>query len=139
MYNNTSDKDLHTWHLRLGHLSDTVMHQLPFLSNSRSSEHKCYVCPMAKQTRNSFPKSIIQSEQPFELVHIDIWGHYHTYSLFGENYILTLVDDFTRATWTYLMSYKSQTCATLAKYIKLMQNNLTPPLKLSGVTMVHNF
>lgn len=112
----------HLWHSRLGHPSDMVLHHLPFALDPKVFNHRCYVCPMAKHTRSSFPKNTIQSKCPFEFVHVDIWGPYHLSSMTGANYFLTLVDDFTRATWTYLMTYKNQTCAVLEIFFNLVQN-----------------
>lgn len=97
-YANSFCKDFHMWHLRLGHPSDNVIYHLPFAIAPRTTDHKCYICPMAKQTRNSFSKSVIQTKGPFVLIHIDIWGPYHTPFIYGASYFLTLVYDFTRAT-----------------------------------------
>lgn len=75
-------------------------------------------------------KSIIQSRKPFELIHVDIWGPYHTPSMTGANYFMTLIDDFTRATCTYLMTYKSQTCVVLEKFVNLVQNQFNITIKI---------
>lgn len=84
---------------------------------------------MAKQTRISFPKSIIQTKESFELIHIDILGHYHTHSITGASYFLTLVDDFSTATWTYLITHKSQSHAILEKLISIVQNQFNKSVK----------
>lgn len=130
VYANTSSTYLHIWYSRLGHPSDIVLHQLPFIFDLKSHDHKCYICPMAKQTRISFQNSFIQTKQAFDLVHMDIWGPHHTTSLSGANYFLTLVDDFTRATWAYLMTHKSQTCAILTKFATLVQNQFNITIKM---------
>jgi hypothetical protein len=89
------------WHRRLGHLSNKV---LSFLSNNvsnicSSDSKQCLVCPLTKQTSIPFPTSQISSTAPFELLHIDIWGGYHTPSVNGACYFLTIIDDYTRCTW----------------------------------------
>lgn len=38
------------------------------------SKHLCQFCPLAKETRLSFPSSSIQSMHSFDLIHCDIWG-----------------------------------------------------------------
>ncbi|XP_019233146.1 PREDICTED: uncharacterized protein LOC109213773 [Nicotiana attenuata] len=38
----------------------------------------CSVCPMARQTRLPFPDSSISTTRPFQLIHVDTWGLYHT-------------------------------------------------------------
>lgn len=122
MYANIPCNDFNRWHLRLGHPNDIVMNHLPFAISQKNIAHDCYVCPMAKQTRKSFPKSYIQTKGIFELVHVDIRGPYHVSTITGANYFLTLVDDFSRATWTYLMTYKSQTCSILEGFLSLVHN-----------------
>ena len=68
----------------------------------------CTICPAARQTRKSFPSSTIKTTKPFQLIHIDVWGPYKHITHDGCNFILTIVDDFTRATWIYLMKTKAQ-------------------------------
>jgi len=38
----------------------------------------------------------------------DLWGRYHTPSLSGCHYFLCIVDDFSSATWVYLLVDKSE-------------------------------
>lgn len=44
----------------------------------------------------------------FTLIHCDVWRRYHTTSKSGAHYFLTIVDDYSRATWVYLMAHKSE-------------------------------
>lgn len=102
----TSDDEKHLWHSRMGQPSDQVLEHLPFSFNTKPIVD-CDICPLAKQTRKTFPHSFIQTPNPFELIHVDIWGPYNTPTLSGASYFLTIVDDYTRATWTYLMACKN--------------------------------
>ena len=106
------------WHRRLGHPSSS---RLQFLSNNLikfnfDSNHKCDVCPLAKQTRLPFPSSSISTTKCFELIHCDIWGRHKHPSLSGAFYFLTIVDDFSRFTWVFLMHHKSETQPTLRRF-----------------------
>lgn len=95
------------WHQRLGHPLGKLLEQLPFVS--RSSRFKsCDVCPRAKQHRSSFPLSQNKASRIFELVHLDLWGPYKTPSSCGSYYFLTIVDDYSRGVWTYLLRNKSE-------------------------------
>lgn len=58
-------------------------------------KHICEVCPLAKQTRLSFPTSLISYEAPFDLIDCDILGLHIINSYFGTHYFLTFFDDFT--------------------------------------------
>lgn len=39
--------------------------------------------------------------------HVDVWGPYITCIYIGHTMFLTIIDDFTRATWTHLMKNKT--------------------------------
>ncbi|GKB56460.1 ribonuclease H-like domain-containing protein [Tanacetum coccineum] len=62
----------------------------------------------AKQTRELFPLSEHKSFVLGELVHLDLWGPYMVVSKEGHRYFLTIVDDFTRAVWVYLLKSKEE-------------------------------
>jgi hypothetical protein len=120
------------WHRRLGHLSNKV---LSYLSNNvseicSSNSEQCLVCPLAKQTRIPFPTSHISSIAPFALIHVDIWGGYRTSSINGAHYFLTIVDDYTRCTWVYLMQHKSEARSLLQSFINLVENQFSTTIKV---------
>ena len=110
------------WHQRLGHPLGRVLQHLPFVSGSaRDIKNKsCDVCPRAKQHRNSFPISNSKASRLFELVHVDLWGPYRTPSLCGSRYFLTIVDDFSRSVWTYLLSNKPEVEYLFLSFIALI-------------------
>lgn len=88
------------WHNRLGHPSSKVLSKSQFVGPV-GNEHVCDVCHIAKQTRMPFTQSSITTERCFELLHMDIWGPYHIASISGAGYFLTVVDDYSRAVWTF--------------------------------------
>jgi len=51
------------------------------------------------------------------LVHIDIWGPFFVPSYSGYRFFLTIVDDYTRFTWLFLMKFKSETRASLTNFL----------------------
>ena len=63
---------------------------------------------MAKQSRLPFGTSTISSTKPFDIIHCDIWGRYQHSSISGANYFLTIIDDYTRFTWIFLMRHKNE-------------------------------
>lgn len=114
------------WHDRLGHPSSMVLGHLPFPA---SSNKPCDVCHAAEQTKLSFPTSTSTTSCIFELLHVDIWGPYKELSLSGARYMLTLVDDFSRATWTFLMRAKSQTVTLLETFFKYVNTHFKTVVK----------
>ena len=90
-------------HAQLGRTSFSKMQHIaackPFLSN----KFFCETCMLAKFHRLPFNKSAITTKAPFQLVHMDLWGPYRVTSVTGAKYFLTLVDNFTRCTWTHML------------------------------------
>jgi hypothetical protein len=71
---------------------------------------------LAKQSRLPFNPSVISSTKPFAMIHCDIWGPYRHPSLSGAHYFLTVVDDFTRFTWIFLMKHKNEAQSLLKNF-----------------------
>ncbi|XP_019250863.1 PREDICTED: uncharacterized protein LOC109229763 [Nicotiana attenuata] len=88
------------WHHRLGHIPFALMKNITSISSSLSGKHSfiCPICPLARQPRMSFPNSSTHSTTPFQLIHVDTWGPYHTQTYSGAKYFLTIADDYSRAT-----------------------------------------
>ena len=90
----------------------------------------CTICPLTKQKRLHFPLSISSSSSCFDLVHADVWGPYSTISLNGSKYFLTLVDDYSRCTWVYLMKNKSETSCLIQSFYNLIFTQFKVPIKI---------
>lgn len=64
----------------------------------------------------------MQTTLIFQLIHIDIWGAYRQHSISRGHYVITIADDFSRATWAYLMQHKAQTTKILDTFCKMVLN-----------------
>jgi len=85
------------WHFRLGHISSE---KIKLIQQTCSDIHctfvlPCDICPVAKQNRLPFPLNVQNSNAPFDLIHVDIWGPYSVCAIGGYHDFLTVVDDFT--------------------------------------------
>nr|GEX36683.1 hypothetical protein [Tanacetum cinerariifolium] len=100
--------DLHTLHSRLGHLYVSKMIHVDECKKLNTSDFTCESCSLAKFHRLPFPKSTISSHNPFDLLHVDLWGPYKIPALNGVHYFYTIVNDKSRATLTYLVHSKDQ-------------------------------
>jgi len=138
-------KEIKTWHNRLGHLSSDKLRILAKeifcnnqLSVSNSNLNKdlfsiydeCSVCPISKQTKLNFKNSESKSKKPFDLIHIDIWGKFPITTHNGFSFFLTIVEDFSRTTWTYLMNNKSMVYHCVNKFIKMVKTNYETNIKV---------
>nr|GEY51106.1 ribonuclease H-like domain-containing protein [Tanacetum cinerariifolium] len=97
------------WHQRLGHPADQVLDALKnkLLFDTNPTTSPCEDCYKAKQTREPFLLSGHKSHNVGELVHLDLCGPYKVSSKEGYKYYLTIVDDFSRAVWTFLIKSKT--------------------------------
>ena len=101
-----------------------------FPNNSIDTIKCCDVCPKARQHRLPFPLSQTQSSHLFELVHIDVWGPYHTATHGGYHYFLTIVEDFSRATWTHLLKTKSNAFPLLQTFTEMIFTQFKAKIKI---------
>ncbi|XP_075079228.1 uncharacterized protein LOC142164710 [Nicotiana tabacum] len=84
----------------------------------------------ARQTRAPFPTSTSRSLHAFDLIHIDVWGPYKIATHNGMKYFLTLVDDFTRWTWVFLMRLKSDVIFLFKNFISMIKIQFGKQIKM---------
>lgn len=121
------------WHRRLGHPSYKVLSSLPVFDNfnfDSSAFSQCDICFRAKQTRKVFPESFNKAEALFSIIHCDVLGPYRTPSFSGANYFLTIVDDYSRAVWTYLMLEKSEVSMLIKKICAMAEKHFGYMVKM---------
>ncbi|KAJ0596006.1 putative RNA-directed DNA polymerase [Helianthus annuus] len=119
------------WHSRLGHPSDQVLAALKDVLNVNSVEHDaCDVCHRSKQIRVPFPLSDHKSKELGELVHLDLWGPYKVPSYEGYKYFLTVVDDYTRTVWCYMLKNKTEVFENLKYFYELVLTQFKRKIKM---------
>ena len=85
---------------------------------------------MAKQCRLPFRSSSISSVRPFDIIHCDIWGRYKHPSISGAHYFLTIVDDYTRFTWIFLMRHKDEAQSILKHFFSYVFTQFVSHIKI---------
>lgn len=104
------------WHKRFGHLHlrglqglhhKQMVHGLPEIQ----AVHKvCEICNKGKQHREEIPKKANwRASEKLQLIHSDLCGPITPKTVSNRRYILTFTDDFSRKTWIYLLTEKSET------------------------------
>ncbi|GKB96503.1 retrovirus-related pol polyprotein from transposon TNT 1-94, partial [Tanacetum coccineum] len=74
---------------------------------------------MSKAKRSSFmTKAVPSSKGRLNLLHMDLCGPMRVASINGKKYILVIVDDYSRYTWTLFLRSKDETPETLHAYFK---------------------
>ena len=81
-------------------------------------------------------KNFISTSRPLELLHMDLCGPMSTLSLSGKQYILVVVEDFTRFTWTCFLAHKNDAFHIFKNLSKRIQNKKVFQSLQLEVTMV---
>ncbi|GJR01886.1 retrovirus-related pol polyprotein from transposon TNT 1-94 [Tanacetum coccineum] len=120
------------WHRRLSHLNfdyitllskKEVVNGLPKLKYVK--DQLCSSCEMSKAKRSSFKtKAIPSSKGRLNLLHMDLCGPMRVASINGKKYILVIVDDYSRYTWTLFLRSKDETPEVLKDFLTMIQRNL---------------
>lgn len=84
---------------------------------------------MAKQKILYFPFSNNLSNSPFDLIHLDVWGPFYVPTSEGYKYFITLVDDYTRVTWVYLLTNKSYVSTVFPGFLQLIETQYSAKIK----------
>ncbi|KAJ4760696.1 Retroelement pol polyprotein-like [Rhynchospora pubera] len=130
VFHTSKETTYELWHRRMGHPSSQITCLFPGVKGgSDMKTGVCDICMCSKQSRIAFPVSLNKTSEPFELIHCDIWGAYRVASHCGAHYFLTIVDDFTRAVWVYLMAEKSEVAGLIQSFCKMVQTQFCKTVK----------
>ena len=69
-----------------------------------------------KQRRVKFSKGIHNTKGTLDYLHPDLWGPSRVLSDGGANYMLTIIDDFSRRAWSFFLKNKSDGFATFKEW-----------------------
>nr|GEV61431.1 retrotransposon protein, putative, unclassified, expressed [Tanacetum cinerariifolium] len=85
----------------------------------------CSSCELSKAKRSSFKsKAVPSSKGRLNLLHMDLCGPMRIASINGKKYILVIVDDYSRYTWTLFIHSKDETPEVLKDFLTMIQRNL---------------
>nr|GEV25216.1 putative ribonuclease H-like domain-containing protein [Tanacetum cinerariifolium] len=82
-------------------------------------EHLCPSCDQGKSKRASHPpKPVLNSRQRLHLLHMDLCGPMRIDSINGKQYVLVIVDDYSRYTWVHFLRSKDEAPEVIIKFLK---------------------
>nr|GEU72733.1 hypothetical protein [Tanacetum cinerariifolium] len=120
------------WHRLLSHLNfDTInlllkndiVIGLPKLKFVKY--YLCSSCELGKAKRNSFQtKTTPSSKRRLQLLHMDLCGPMRVTIINGKKYVLVIIDDYSRYTWTHFLRYKDETPKVIIDFLRLVQRGL---------------
>ncbi|GJW89230.1 retrovirus-related pol polyprotein from transposon TNT 1-94 [Tanacetum coccineum] len=132
LMNKATSSQAWLWHRRLSHLNfDTInlilrndiVTGLPKLKFVK--DHCCSSCELGKAKRKSFhTKTTLSSKRRLQILHMDLCGPMRVESINGKKYVLVIVDDYSRYTWTHFLRSKDETPDVLIDFLRLVQRGL---------------
>nr|GFB45789.1 integrase, catalytic region, zinc finger, CCHC-type, peptidase aspartic, catalytic [Tanacetum cinerariifolium] len=85
----------------------------------------CSSCELRKAKRSSFKsKAASSSKGRLNLLHMNLYDPIRVASINGKKYIMVIVDDYSRYTWTLFLRSKDETPEVLKKFLTMIQRNL---------------
>ena len=118
-------------HQRMGHPSfDIVKMMYPQLFRKVVFENlMCEACQLGKKKRSTYQVSNLRCNEPFHLIHCDMWGPSPTTDIEGFKYFLICVDDYSRKTWGFLLKQKSDATKTFKIFCTMVRKQFGTEIK----------
>ncbi|GKE86154.1 retrovirus-related pol polyprotein from transposon TNT 1-94 [Tanacetum coccineum] len=114
------------WHQRLSHLNFSTinnlvknnlvqgLHKIKF-----EKDHLCSACEQGKiHQKHHKSKMAFASNKPLHLLHMDLCGPVRVESINGKQYVLVVVDDYSRYTWVFFLHSKDEASKVVISFIK---------------------
>ena len=100
------------WHRRLGHPAEGSVKQLikKGIIHGVDDSHStpCDECILGKSKKLPYPAGKHTSTSPLDYAHSDLWGPSSVNSVGGGRYYMSIIDDFSRKCWIYILKEKSE-------------------------------
>nr|GEU73365.1 ribonuclease H-like domain-containing protein [Tanacetum cinerariifolium] len=127
----TANKDMEDPILRNNNLlsKNDIVVGLPKLKFIK--DHLCSSCELGKAKRKSFQSKTTPSlKRWLQLLHMDLCGPMRVASINRKRYVLVIVDDYSRYTWTYFLKSKDETPEVLIDFLRLVQRGLDAQVRI---------
>ena len=129
---------LDIWHRRLSHAGKDklrLMIEKKFVNGARllmddGAMESCPACVDGKLVKAPFRTSKTETSAVLEIVHSDIMGPLRTLTRKGAHYVITIVDDFSRYNWAYLVKRRTDFSEVFNKWIVMAERQSGMKLKV---------
>ncbi|GJW81958.1 retrotransposon protein, putative, ty1-copia subclass [Tanacetum coccineum] len=114
------------WHKRLGHISEAGLQVLEkqglFGKKSLGKLDFCENCVLGKSHRVRFGVGRHTTQGVVDYIHSDLWGPSQVESLGGKRYFLSIIDDYSRRVWVYILRFKHEAFGKFKEWKQLVEN-----------------
>nr|GFB51178.1 retrovirus-related Pol polyprotein from transposon TNT 1-94 [Tanacetum cinerariifolium] len=126
------------WHRRFSHLNFNTINLISkndivigLLKLKFVKDHLCSSCELGKAKRKSFQtKTTPSSKRRLHLLHMDLCGPMWVESINERKYVLVIVDDYSRYTWTHFLRFKDETPEVLIDFLRLVERGLHAQVRI---------
>ncbi|XP_042064265.1 uncharacterized mitochondrial protein AtMg00300-like [Salvia splendens] len=105
-------ESLSSWHSRLDNVGEKGINELAkqgvIKIDAYDGLKKCEPCILGKAKKLPFTSGKHTSTTPFAYAHSDLWGPSQVESMSGGKYFISIIDDYSRKVWVYILKDKSQ-------------------------------
>uniref|UniRef100_A0A803PS03 Retrovirus-related Pol polyprotein from transposon TNT 1-94 n=1 Tax=Cannabis sativa TaxID=3483 RepID=A0A803PS03_CANSA len=123
---NNANNDIQLWHLRLGHVSERGLIELDkqglFQGGLNGKLGLCEECVYGKSCRVKFATSQHTTKEKLAYIHSNLWGPSRIKTLGGASYFISIVDDFSRKVWVFLLKSKDEAFNAFVNWKRLIEN-----------------
>lgn len=131
---NTSTADINLLHKRLGHpafhtLKNVLKDCTDFSLNKIKHLSFCNACQFGKSHLLHFDSVPTKTVEPLQLLYADLWGPSHVTSTQGYSYYLSILDDFSRFTWIFPLTAKSDALQVFINFKNFIEKHLHRHIK----------
>nr|GFB01376.1 retrovirus-related Pol polyprotein from transposon TNT 1-94 [Tanacetum cinerariifolium] len=125
------------WHNRLSHLNFDTINLLSkndiMIGHSNFKLVKGHIYPsfeLGNAKQKSFhTKTTSSSKRRLQILHMDLCGPIWVESFNGKKYVLVIVDDYSRYTWTHFLRSKDETPKVLIDFLTLVQRGINAQVR----------
>ncbi|GJW84585.1 retrovirus-related pol polyprotein from transposon TNT 1-94 [Tanacetum coccineum] len=118
------------WHKRLSHLNfkninnlakHNLVSRIPSLTFSK--DKNCSACEKGKHHKASFKtKRSFSINKSLHLCHMDLFGPVKPQTISHNKYTLVIVDEYSRYTWVFCLTKKSDAADCIMSFVRKMEN-----------------
>ena len=124
------------WHNRLAHPSDRTFNFLlsskALSCNKRESSQLCSSCLFGKQIKLPFAQSNTTVDNPFDIIHSNIWTS-PVPSNSGIKFYILFLDHYSHFLWVYPLRNKHETFSKFLHFTNYVKNSVWQEHKIVSV------
>nr|GEV84624.1 hypothetical protein [Tanacetum cinerariifolium] len=94
-------------------------------------DHLCSSCELGKAKRKSFHTKLTPGlKRRLHLLHMNLCGPMRVASFNGKRYVIVIIDNYSRYTWTHFLRSRDETPEVLIDFLRLVQRGLQAQVRI---------